>query len=124
LPEAEGEGDGEEPDGERLGLELVRVEEKIGYGKDLDRFPREPVAGEVPELAEDDEERCSRDEAGENGVRYEPGQAAGPMSPNPSWKVPTRSVRTKRVAGTSASGTGARTEKIETARTFESITRR
>ncbi len=83
LPEGEDKGDGEEADDEGPGLELVRVEEKIGYGKDLDRFPREPVAGEVPELAEDDEERCSRDEAGENGVRYEPGQAAGPDEPEP-----------------------------------------
>ncbi len=31
-------------------------------------------------------------------------------SPNPNWKTPTRSVRTKRVAGMSASGMGARTE--------------
>ncbi|OQC68627.1 MAG: hypothetical protein BWX50_01187 [Euryarchaeota archaeon ADurb.Bin009] len=44
--------------------------------------------------------------------------------PNPSWKSPTRSVRTKRVAGTSLSGTGARMEKSETAMTFESITLR
>ncbi len=44
--------------------------------------------------------------------------------PKTSWKTPTRSVRTKRVAGISASGMGARTEKIEIASMFESITLR
>ncbi|HPL88539.1 MAG TPA: hypothetical protein PLC21_14980, partial [Deltaproteobacteria bacterium] len=42
--------------------------------------------------------------------RRRPGLAEARMSPNPGWKCPTRNVRTKGVAGTSASGTGARTE--------------
>jgi hypothetical protein len=85
-PEDEYEGDGEEADRERLRLDLACVEDQAGDGKDLDRLPRELVAGEVAELPKDDEERRPDDEPGEDGVRNEPGQAARLDKPKPELK--------------------------------------
>ena len=123
LPqEDDGEGDGEEADGKRLHLDIARMQYEVEDGKDLDRVPWEFVAGEVPELPEDDQECRSDDEPGEDGVRYEPGQAAGPGETEPELEE-SDEERQDKSGRTSLSGTGARTEKSD-AMTFESITLR
>ncbi len=78
LSEEQDEADREEADREGFGVEVAGVAEDVDRREEEDLVSPGFVAGEVSELPEDDEEASSGDESGEDGVRYESGQAAGP----------------------------------------------